>query len=200
MKIAPASLPLSRWALIAALVVITVSYRVIAAQVPALSNTSPLMAIAFGGAMLLGRKSWFLPLLLLVLSDLVLGWVAGTGWGGYTLMSALVYLFVGWAARFCSGSPHPRITLLAGTLASGVAFYLIANTYTWASWPEYTKTLAGWWQSQTTGLPQYSPPAWFFLRQSLIADTVWCLVAGLLFFRSTEAAGSRASDEVMEVR
>ncbi len=200
MKIAPASLPLSRWALIAALVVITISYRVIAAQVPALSNTSPLMAIAFGGAMLLGRKAWFLPLLLLVLSDLVLGWIGGTGWGGYTVMSAFVYLGVGWAARQFTGSQHPRIVLLAGTLASGVAFYLIANTFSWALAPDYAKTLAGWWQSQTTGLPQYSPPAWFFLRQSLLADTVWCLVAGWLFFRSTEPTATSSSTEALEAR
>lgn len=200
MKIAPVSLPLSRWALIATLVLITVSYRVIAAQVPALSNTSPLMAIAFGGAMLLGRKAWFLPLFLLVLSDLVLGWLVGTGWGAYTVMSALIYLIVGWAARQYAGSQHPRIALIGGTLLSGVFFYLIANTFSWALAPEYTKTLSGWWQSQTTGLPQYSPPSWFFLRQSLLADTVWCILAGWLFFRSTEPTAAKSSTEALQVR
>jgi len=200
MKTLPASLPVSRWVLIVSLVVITISYRVIAAQFPVLSNTSPLMAIAFGGAMLLGRKAWFLPLCLLVLSDLVLGWIGGTGWGAYTIMSALVYLGVGWVAHPCLGSNHPRITLLAGTLASGIAFYLIANTFSWALEPAYARTLAGWWQSQTTGLPQFSPPAWFFLRQSLLADTVWCLAASLLFFRSAEQAESRFATESIEGR
>jgi hypothetical protein len=41
----------------------------------------------------------------------------------------------------------------------------------------YEKSLAGWWQSQTTGVPGINPPAWMFLRNALIADSIWCAIA-----------------------
>jgi hypothetical protein len=46
----------------------------------------------------------------------------------------------------------------------------------------YPQTFAGWWQSQTTGLPHIYPPAWHFLRNAMIGDAVWCLLASPLFF------------------
>ena len=68
-----------------------------------------------------------------------------------------------------------------GTLLSGVLFYAVANTFSWLYWPGYEKSLAGWWQCQTTGLPEFSPPAWVFLRNALIADTIWCALAGMVY-------------------
>ena len=68
-----------------------------------------------------------------------------------------------------------------GTLACSVLFYLGANTFSWAIGSGYAKTLAGWWQSQTVGLPGY-PPSILFLRNALIGDVFWCVLAAPLFF------------------
>lgn len=163
------------------LVLITVGYRVFASHFGFLGNTAPLMAVTFGGALLLGSRCWWLPVLILIVSDLILGVLhEGSGIGGYTVMSALVYLLVAYLGGRAGRSDRMWPVLWCGTLVSSVIFYAVANTYSWLVWPGYEISAAGWWQSQTTGLPGYSPPAWMFLRNSLIADSIWCAVAGLL--------------------
>lgn len=147
------------------------------------------MAVCFGGALLLGARFWWLPIVLLVGSDLFLGLTRGTGVGNYTLMSAGFYAVVAFvASRFGQWSGRTWPALWCGTLLASVGFYVFANTFSWMVSPEYAKSIAGWWQSQTTGLPQYSPQAWVFLRNALIADTIWCVIAGLLFFRKSAPA------------
>ncbi len=166
------------------LLLLTVGYRVAASSFDFLGNTAPLMAITFGGAMLLGARFWWLPVVLLVSSDLALGLVhgGGGGIGFYTLMSAFFYVAVafigGKAGRF--GKIWPM--MWCGTLLCGVLFYAVANTYSWFLWSGYEKSPIGWWQAQTTGVPGINPPAWMFLRNSLIADSIWCAIAGLLCF------------------
>lgn len=163
------------------LVLITVGYRVFASHFGFLGNTAPLMAVTFGGALLLGSRCWWLPVLTLIVSDLILGVLHdGSGIGGYTVMSAFVYLLVAYLGGLAGRSDRMWPVLWCGTLVSSVFFYTVANTYSWLMWPGYEISAAGWWQSQTTGLPGYSPPAWMFLRNSLIADSIWCAVAGLL--------------------
>ncbi len=163
------------------LVLITVGYRVFASYFGFLGNTAPLMAVTFGGAMLLGSRCWWLPVVMLLVSDLILGVLHGAGGiGGYTAMSAAVYFLVAYAGGLAGRSDRIWPVLWCGTLFSGVFFYVIANTYSWLMWPGYEMSAAGWWQSQTTGLPGFSPPAWMFLRNSLIADSIWCALAGVL--------------------
>lgn len=181
-----------KFGLLFGLIVFTVFYRLAAADVPALGNTAPLMALAFGGALLLGRRFWWVPALLLVASDLLLGLRdPASGIGAYTLFSALFYLAVGFAAARLGRSTRSWVPFWGGTLLAGVLFYVLANTFAWTATPAYAKTWAGWWQSQTVGLPQFSPPAWHFLRNALLADTLWCALAGLLFFRRPAAGENR---------
>ncbi len=183
--------------LVALLIVITVSYRVFASQFDFLGNTSPLMAIAFGGAMLLGPRFWPLPVGLLIVSDLILGWLnVGSGIGGYTVMSAMFYLGVAWIGGQAGRRERIWPMMWFGTLISGILFYVFANTYSWMAWPGYEKTLAGWWQSQTVGVPGIDPPAWMFLRNSLIADSIWCALAGVLFFFRQESDDSAVAETV----
>ncbi|MEM7600899.1 MAG: DUF6580 family putative transport protein [Verrucomicrobiota bacterium] len=183
--------------LIGILLLVTVVYRFFASHFDFLGNTAPLMAIAFGGALLLGARFWWLPVALLVASDLLLGvWHGGGGIGRHTLMSACFYLAVAWiAGRFGkSGKVWPM--LWCGTLVCSVFFYVVANTFSWMVFTGYEKSLAGWWQAQTTGVPGVYPPAWTFLRNALIADSIWCAVAGLvvLVSRGDSAADSSASE------
>jgi hypothetical protein len=159
--------------LIVTLLVLTVVYRVVASHYDLLGNTAPLMAIAFGGALLLGGRFWWAPVVLLLVSDLFLGWVHGSGGvGGYTLLSAFFYLIVAFFGARAGRLEKIWPMMWCGTLLCGVLFYLVANTYSWAAWPGYEKSLIGWWQSQTVGVPGVNPPAWMFLRNSLIA-LVW---------------------------
>lgn len=152
------------------------------------------MAIAFGGALLLGPRFWWLPVLLLVLSDLVLGLINGAGGvGGYTLMSGLFYLSVAWIGGHAGNRERVWPMMWCGTLLCGILFYVVANTYSFLTWPGYEKSLAGWWQSQTIGNPNFSPPAWVFLRNALVADSIWCALAGLLFFFSPKQVASRST-------
>jgi len=169
--------------LILVFLALTVFYRLVSAHFDFLGNTAPLMALAFGGALLLGARCWWVCPALLLVSDLFLGLAKpGFGIGAYTVVSACVYTLVSFAGVRLEGLRRHWIVLWAGTLVASLFFYGVANTFSWTLSPEYAKTLAGWWQSQTTGLPHYSPPAWAFLRNALIADTIWCLLAGLLFY------------------
>src|SRR5690606_4764444 len=93
----------------------------------------------------------------------------------------LFYLATAWAGSVPGRTLQIWPAMWCGTLLCGVLFYAIANTFSWAVLPGYAKTFAGWWQSQTTGLPEFSPPSWVFLRNSLVADTVWCVLAGLAY-------------------
>lgn len=177
------------------LVLLGAAYRVAAPSLGLPVNTAPLMALSFGGALLLGWRLAWVPVLALLASDFALGWFEpGGGFGGYTLMSAGFYLLTAFFGASTGSRKKSWPALWCGTLLCSIAFYLAANTYSWLFWPGYEKSLAGWWQSQTTGLPEFSPPAWVFLRNALIADSLWCGLAGLACFapgrqRSATLAG-----------
>ena len=186
---------------IAGLLVLTAGYRLLAGSPDSgLENTSPLMAVCFGGGLLLGWRFCWVPVFLLLASDWLLGLLHGTGLGGYTATSALVYSLAAMAGAWAGGATKERrwLTLFSGTLVSSLLFYAVANSYVWFISPLYEKSFAGWLQSQTTGLPQFQPQAWVFLVRSLIGDTLWCLLAAPLFFwapvkaRNPEWAAARA--------
>lgn len=55
-----------------------------------------------------------------------------------------------------------------GGLLGAVVFYFVTNTAAWLQNPEYPKTLAGWFQALTTGIPGL-PPTWAFFRNTLLS-------------------------------
>lgn len=170
---------------IAGLLALTAGYRLLAGSPTAgLENTSPLMAVCFGGGLLLGWRFCWVPVFLLLASDWLLGILHGAGFGGYTAVSGVVYSLAATIGAWAGSRAKERswLMLLGGTLASSLIFYAVANSYVWLVSPLYEKSLTGWIQSQTTGLPQFQPQAWVFLVRSLIGDTVWCLLAAPLFF------------------
>ena len=184
---ARASWPRLSW--IAGMLILAIGYRVGAASSDSihLANTAPLMAMSFGGGLLLGWRFCWIPALLLFASDLFLGLSAGIGVGGYTFASAVVYTLVAalgaWVGQRQSKGAGPSWwVLLGGTLSASLLFYVVSNTYAWAMSPLYAKSLAGWWQSQTVGIPGPYPPSLFFLKNALIGDFIWCLLAAPLFF------------------
>ena len=120
--------------------------------------------------------------MLLFVSDWILGLTSGMGLGTYSIVTGLAYTGAALAGAACHRYRGQWLALLGGTLACSVLFYVVANTFVWATAPGYAKTLAGWWQSQTVGLPGPWPPAWMFLRNALLGDIAWCLIAAPLFF------------------
>lgn len=183
-------MPQNRFSLLLPLILITAAaaFRYLklgqGVQVPALENFAPWMALAFTGTLVFSKRVPFLILpLLLVVIDL-----AATGIRGVMHWEAIgVYGAFAIAAGFASRC-HGKLGLLGslmGTLACSIAFYLITNTLSWFVDPGYTKTLAGWVQAMTTGLPGLPPTIWF-LRNSLLSDLAFsCL---LLAAYNTEAS------------
>lgn len=191
------SSPQRRFPLVAilSLIALGTAWRVSVPVFELPQNSAPLVAIAFGGALLLGMRLWWVPLAALLASDLILGLILpGGGIGGYTLVSAGFLLLASFTGARLQADGHPWLWLWSGTLVGCVAFYLLANTYSWIFWPGYEKSLSGWWQCQTTGLPGINPPSWVFLKNSLIANTLWCALAGLLHLatRAPESAPATA--------
>lgn len=85
--------------------------------------------------------------------------------------------------------------LFGATLAGSGLFYLITNTATWMSTADYAKTLPGWWQALTVGVPGF-PPTLLFFRNTVLSDlfftALFVITQGIFSkSRSRLAAGAR---------
>lgn len=132
--------------------------------VPHIPNIAPVGAVAlFGGAVLPRRYAWWLPLAIMVSSDILLGFYDGIlfNWAAF-----LVVGFVGMAlARF---NTTQRLTF--GVLGGALLFYLVSNFGVWLQGGLYAHTWAGLVECYVAALP--------FLRNTLVGDFVY---SGLLF-------------------
>ena len=133
-------------------------------------NFSAAYAIAFCGAVYFsGAMAWWLPLGTLLITDIALNvfYYKEPVFSGYMLVKML-----GFAAIIALGKLFSArdgwFKLLGGGLLGAILFYLISNTASWIYNPGYAKTLAGWWQALTTGLPGF-PPTWEFFRSTLMS-------------------------------
>jgi len=76
-------------------------------------------------------------------------------------------------------------------------FYCLTNTVSWIFDAGYPKTLAGFVQAQTVGLPVFggTTPTWMFLRNTAISDLFFTLVfvACMNFGRQTSRARAGAT-------
>lgn len=133
-------------------------------------NFSAAYAIAFCGAVYIsGKMAWWLPLGTLLVTDIALNvfYYHVTVFSWYMLVKTLG--FVGIVALGKLFSPRNNwFQLLGGGLLGAILFYFITNTASWIYNPGYVKTLAGWWQALTTGIPGL-PPTWEFFRNTLIS-------------------------------
>lgn len=167
------------------LILLAALYRVLPTMDFSLANFSPLMAIAFCGAVYFrNRWMWLVPFAALGLSDVYINhfyarefgmhWPVG-GFIARTACFALALLIGAWVARRKSW-----LWLLNGSLIGALAFYFITNTQAWFDDPFYAKTLAGWWQALTVGHPEY-PPTIYFFRNTLFGDLMFTgLFAGVM--------------------
>ena len=141
-------------------------------------NFSAAYAFAFCAGVYFPKKnSWWLPLLVLLATDIGLNlYYSARGvevWDAANLAN-LAFNYAAYAVLIFLGrrfKPQSSFTaLLGGGLLGAILFYLITNT---ASWffnpfhnPEYAKTFSGWLLALTKGVSGF-PSTWEFFRNTL---------------------------------
>mgnify|MGYP004045779751 FL=1 len=145
-------------------------------------NFSAAHALLFCAAFWLpGLMGWVLPLATIIATDILLNVFAYdvtvldprlvTNW----MILALFVVLAKWLARRRS---YGRVFL--GTLFGALLFYLVSNSVSWMVNPAYAKTIAGWVQALTVGLPGF-PPTWVFGLKSLLGTGLFTgLFAGAM--------------------
>lgn len=184
--------------LVAALLVFGALYRVLRLEfLPALPNFSPVMAIAFCGALFLpGRLVFAVSLPALFISDLLLNLHYGQALFHAEMFSS--YLCYGAAMAlgiFLRGKDLNWI--FGATVFNALLFYFVTNTVSWVTSSLYAHTFMGWVQSVTVGLPGF-PPAWMFFRNSLASDLLFtALFVGVYSLaKNRSAAPNLARQEI----
>lgn len=172
-------------------------------------NFSVAYAFAFcAGVFFRGRLAWWLPLVVMLATDLGLnlyyqyGCLYAGVWSAPNLAN-LAFNYLAYAVLFWLGrrfKPQSSfLGLLGGGLLGAILFYFITNTASWFFNPfnnhEYTKTLAGWILALTKGTGGY-PSTWEFFRNTLLSGglfTALFAAAGKLTAESPadKTAGAR---------
>ena len=135
-------------------------------------NFSAAHALLFCAAFWLpGWIGWVLPMATIIVTDVLLNLVFYaepvmvpeliSNW----MILGLFVVLAKWLARRRS---YGRVFL--GTLLGALLFYLVSNTVSWLVNPAYAKTIAGWVQALTVGLPLPGvPPTWWFGLKTLFS-------------------------------
>ena len=145
-------------------------------------NFSAAHALLFCAAFWLpGWMGWVLPLATIIVTDVLLNLFH---YNEPALASELISnwmilgLFVVLAKWLAKRRSYGRVFL--GTLLGALLFYLVSNTVSWMVNPAYAKTIAGWVQALTVGLPGF-PPTWVFGLKSLLGTGLYTgLFAGAM--------------------
>ena len=141
-------------------------------------NVTPVMAIAlFSGAILPRGWGIALPLAIVALSDLMIGWhnTVPFTWAGFLLAGMIGW----WNRRKPSGG-----RIFAAALTGSVAFFVISNFGVWLVGDLYPRSLAGFWACYVAAIP--------FFRTALAGDLVYTGVLFGLHHLVTVARPSRA--------
>jgi len=157
-------------------------------------NISPLMALAYVGAMYLPRRwGWLVGPVALLMTDLAFVEVnyqtdgSGSMFSWWTVISFGIYAAAGGLGILISRRKS-LAKIISGSFVCSLVFYVAANTFSW--WHDvaidlpngYPATAAGWWQANTVGLAGYTP-TWVFLRNGLAGDLFFVLVLLLVLDR-----------------
>ena len=123
-------------------------------------NATPVMAIAlFGGTYLSKRLAIVLPLLIVAISDAIIGFhhtILFT-WGAFALTGLLAW----WVRKRPDAG-----RILAGAIAGSALFFLITNFGVWVTGDHlYPRTAAGLWQCYVAAIP--------FFRHTLLGDALY---------------------------
>jgi uncharacterized protein DUF6580 len=174
--------------------VLAAGWRVFTLYVPALSNFSPVMALAFcAGAYSASRWMRLAPFAALVASDLYIDHYYATmyhyEWGvGGAALRILCFAAALGIGVFVSRRRN-WVNLFGGALAGSLLFYLVTNTASWNGDLGYARDAAGWWQAMTVGHPQYYPTLFFF-RNTLVSDLLFTALFALAMEYASLRRGS----------
>ena len=153
---------------------------IVARLVPHPPNATPLMAIAlFGGTYLSKRWAIFLPLVIVVLSDALIGWhnTMLFSWGAFVLTGMLAW----WVRK------RPGVwRILAAALSGSVLFFVITNFGVWVAGGLYPSTLDGLHQCFVAAIP--------FFRNTLLGDLIYTTAFFGGYALVTGAALARQAD------
>jgi hypothetical protein len=145
-----------------------------------LANFSPVAAFIMGAALYFPRRwaGWW-ALALTVVPTLILLMAKGWPFSGYIVIQWAVFGSLYALATTARGTSS--FSRVLGTVGLGsLTFYLVMNTASFAIDPGYSKSLAGWFQAQTVGLPGF-PPAWMFFVKTLVSDLSFASLLALCF-------------------
>jgi hypothetical protein len=171
-----------------------VIFRVVASGYPHLiPNISPMMAVAFIGAMYLPRAwGWLVGPATLILTDIAfvpLNQQAGSPMVSWATVIFMVFYAAVGGLGILLAQHKSLVKIISGSLVCSLLFYVGANTFAWAGGaatagnPGYPLTFAGWWQAQTVGLPGWEP-TWHFLRNGMAGDLCFVLLLVLVLDRA----------------
>lgn len=146
-------------------------------------NFTPVLAIAlFGGVYLRRSQALWVPLALMMASDLVLGLHSTIPftWGSVLLVS-LIGL---WTRQ----NPSP-LRIVSSTLVSAVLFFIVTNFGAWLAF--YPLTKAGFVECYTLAIP--------FFRTTLVSTLVYSVVLfGMYEWLARRVAGTRLAPVLLK--
>lgn len=134
-------------------------------------NFSAAYAFAFcAGVYFPRRLAWWLPLGTLLATDICLNvfYYHAPVFDWYMGIKTLAFAGIVLLGRFFLPGMN-FLKLVGGGLLGAVLFYIVTNTASWLNDAAYAKTLAGWIQALTTGVPNIHPSTWEFFRNALLS-------------------------------
>ncbi|HDZ86694.1 hypothetical protein LCGC14_0847940 [marine sediment metagenome] len=149
-----------------------IGLAIILRLVPHAPNFAPIAALALFGAVYLNKKySIILPVAALIISDFFIGFYSWKILASVYISFGLVGLIGLWVRK------NKKVaTVIGGTLAGSVLFYIVTNFAVWAFTAMYPHTLQGLITCYAVAIP--------FFRNTLMGDLFY---VGL-FFGSYELA------------
>ena len=141
------------------LALVLIAFGVLMRLLPHPANLAPVGAIAlFGAAVLPRRLGWWVPLIIMAASDLILGFYHGM------LFTWLAFLLVGLYGLTLRGRSN-SFRVPFGALGSAVIFFIVSNFGVWAQGRMYEHTWAGLLQCYEMALP--------FFRNTFAGDFLY---------------------------
>lgn len=142
------------------LALIIISFGILSRIIVHTPNFTPVLSMAFlGGMYLKGRQAVFVPLALMAISDLIIGFypLMYVTWGSIVLISILG-LWLKERKNF--------VTVLGGSIVSAVFFFIVTNFASWLTL--YPHTVNGLQQCYILAIP--------FFRSTLVSTLAYSAV------------------------
>jgi len=153
---------------------------------PEWSNFSPVLALfLLSGSHIRGVWSWAAPLCAILVTDLIINPAYGVSLlEPFMLVTALCYFLIFLLGKKLSGSKS-LARLVGGGIVGALLFHLLTSGFAWCVNPAYAKSLNGLIQALTLGQPGF-PPAYVFLRNSMISTVLFTAALGWIALRWEE--------------